>query len=985
MNNSLINTSLVLLLDLSFKTFNEMLRLKNRQGKPRRSPIAMPSQNIPINEFSSVFDIRKLDEKAFDLLGIDWLCLSTLTEPKIEQLVDQGFVVRGVELLSSKLNTDELVLLNDPSMTMLLPLWERVFEELQLVPSILIAFTSPAWVAQASTASLEFSSTQIYLCWLNRALACLRFSAGKPTVLINYDRMVRSQEQFAQLIAQVFPVGVKFDLLLEDCRALLSSASQQTAQSFETVLQDPLCPALAKDVVRGLVALDSGQLKPSDAHFQEMLDVWLIEFDRLKAVFDLLDSQFKSLAHASQEQQEIRKRVDSLEKTLAQRDSVLSGVFDSTNWRIAQPIRVLSRFVRSLMALAGLGKYVIDNHGSAAAVAKVIYRVCREEGLAGIRSRVNSSSWRQSNASGKKTTVAQWTHSSSKKHYARWVRLFDTIDNKKRADLERILAQLRHKPLISVIMPTFNGNPDWLRKAVESVQNQIYPHWELCIADDASTDTRSLDCLKQLASTNARIKVKYRRENGHISAASNSALELATGEWIALLDHDDLLSEDALLRVVELINKLPDIQLIYSDEDKIDTQGNRLDPYFKCDWNLDLFYSQNVFCHLGVYRTDLVRSVGGFRLGLEGSQDYDLVLRCIEQIQPRQIIHIPRVLYHWRVHAQSTAQTVEAKPYAVIAGEKALNEHFARLGVNGSASWDRFGYKVSYEMPTPLPLVSLLIPTRDCKPIVERAVISILEKTDYQNYEIIIIDNGSVEPETIAWFDAIQALDNRVRVIRYDAPFNYSAINNFGVQQALGAVIGLINNDIEVISPDWLTQMVQHAVRPEIGCVGAKLYYPDGRVQHAGVVLGVGGVAGHAHKYASRQAHGYFSRLMIQQNFSAVTAACLLVKRSVFESVGGLDEINLKVAFNDVDFCLKVREAGYRNLWTPYAELYHHESLSRGTEDTPEKKARFRQEVLFMQNRWGNQLQNDPCYSPNLSLEHEDFSLGWPPRVSGVQ
>lgn len=566
------------------------------------------------------------------------------------------------------------------------------------------------------------------------------------------------------------------------------------------------------------------------------------------------------------------------------------------------------------------------------------------------------------------------------KSYKNWIVEYDTYSIEDQNRMREEIKMFGIKPKVSIILPVYNPKKEWLAEAIDSVINQLYEDWELCIADDNSTDPGIKEILERYKLLDCRIKVTCRNENGHISATSNSALSLATGEYIALLDHDDILPVSALYFVVKAINLYPQAKLFYSDEDKMDENGQRHDPYFKPDWNPDLFYSHNMFSHLGVYASELVQTVGGFHEGMEGSQDYDLVLRCLEQITEREIVHIPKILYHWRVHRDSTAGNVEVKPYAVLAGERALNEHFQRMGLPATVTLTNFGYRAQYRLPVDPPLVSLLIPTRDHKSVTEIAVQSILKKTKYPNYEIIIIDNGSVEPETLNWFECIQDEDSRVKVIRYDYPFNYSAINNFGAAQSNGLIIGLINNDIEVISPDWLSEMVSHALRPNIGCVGAKLYYSDDTLQHGGVVLGVGGVAGHSHKHFPRSVTGYFARLKLISNFSAVTGACLLVRKEIFEALGGLDQINLKVAFNDVDFCLKVRELGYRNLWTPYAELYHHESISRGYEDTPEKQARFQAEVQFMKDKWGAKLLQDPCYSPNLTLDHEDFSLAWPPR-----
>ena len=457
---------------------------------------------------------------------------------------------------------------------------------------------------------------------------------------------------------------------------------------------------------------------------------------------------------------------------------------------------------------------------------------------------------------------------------------------------------------------------------------------------------------------------------------------LATGEWVALLDHDDLLSEHALFWVADAINRDPAARLIYSDEDKIDGAGRRFAPYFKCDWNVDLFYSHNLFSHLGVYRANLLGEIGGFRQGFEGSQDYDLALRCIERIAPKQIHHISRVLYHWRMHAKSAAQSADNKPYAMLAGERALNDHFQRQTVNAVSKLIGHGYRVRYALPDILPLVSLIIPTRNGLHLVRRCVESILKKTTYHNYEILIVDNGSEDPATLQYFKELQS-ESRVRVLRNDRFFNYSALVNTAVKLARGELVGLINNDIEVISPDWLSEMVSHALRPHVGAVGAKLLYLNETLQHAGVVLGLGlaRVGGHPYYTLPRSHNGYFGRASLIQSFSAVTGACLVIRKEIFEAVGGFSE-KLRVAFNDIDFCLRVRESGYRNIWTPYAELYHHESATRGLENTGEKKARFSKEVEYMKQRWGGLLLNDPAYSPNLSLlPKEDFRLAWPPRI----
>ncbi len=563
--------------------------------------------------------------------------------------------------------------------------------------------------------------------------------------------------------------------------------------------------------------------------------------------------------------------------------------------------------------------------------------------------------------------------------YGRWL-TYKVLSERDKEHIRHQIDKFAYRPTFSIIVPVYNVAEEWLRKCIESVRAQLYPHWELCIADDASTDPRVKEVLDEYARADSRIKVVYREKNGHISASSNSALELATGEYAALLDNDDELTIDALYENALMINRKPDADMIYSDEDKITEEGERHSPFFKPEWCPDTFLSQMYICHLGVYRTKLVRQIGGFRMGLEGSQDYDLVLRFTELT--KNIYHIPKILYHWRTIAQSTAMNPASKQYAYRAGEKAIQEALDRRGEKGWVKLqpDYPGQYVVHYPPEGSPLISILIPTRDKSELLQACLNSIFEKTTYANFEILIIDNGSVEEKTLNLFEAWQKREPaRFRVLRLDIPFNYSVLNNQAVKAAKGELILLLNNDMEVITPEWLEEMAGQALRPSIGAVGAKLLYPDDTLQHAGVILGIRGVAGHGHKYANAAEQGYFGRLLVVSNYSAVTGACLMVKKQLFEAVGGLDE-TLQVAFNDVDFCLKLQRMGLYHVVLPHVQLYHHESKSRGQEDTPEKMQRFLSEVEFMEKRWGSILANDPCYSPNLSLDKEDFSIAVPPR-----
>lgn len=449
------------------------------------------------------------------------------------------------------------------------------------------------------------------------------------------------------------------------------------------------------------------------------------------------------------------------------------------------------------------------------------------------------------------------------------------------------------------------------------------------------------------------------------------------------MDHDDVLPVHALYRVAEELNAYPAADLVYSDEDMIDETGRRYNPHFKPDWNPDLLYSQNWVSHLGVYRSSLVKAIGGFREGYEGSQDYDLLLRFIEHTSVDRIRHIPEVLYHWRSIPGSVALGAQEKPYAHAAARRAIQSHFDRSGVMAKIQRGfRQLHRVSYARKYPEPRVSLVIGTRDRADLLATIVSGVLYETDYSNLELIIVDNGSEESVTLRFLEKLQR-DRRVRVIRHEAAFNFAEINNLGVSSATGELIGLINSGLEVISPDWLDEMVSHALRPEIGVVGVRLLYKNNTVQHAGLILGLGGcVAGHVHKGLTRRAGGYLARAHLIQDFSAVTGACMLFRRDVFDLVNGLEGTRLAFRYSDVDFCLKVRERGFRVVYVPTVELYYHESLSRGMDATPDKAECLQRESDYMRERWGDLLLNDPYYNPNLSLESESWSLAFPPRVA---
>lgn len=540
---------------------------------------------------------------------------------------------------------------------------------------------------------------------------------------------------------------------------------------------------------------------------------------------------------------------------------------------------------------------------------------------------------------------------------------------------KRQLKGIKNRPTFSVITPVYNTEPEYLRACIKSVVNQIYPAWQLCIYDDCSTSQKTLEVLRELEKSDSRICIQYGTENKNISLASNAALLMAKGEYVALLDHDDLLTEDALLQIALVLDKGNQFDLLYSDEDKIDSTGQYCEPHFKPDFNLDLLLSNNYICHLAIIRKSFGDRLGWFRAGFEGSQDYDFFLRMVDS--SAIVTHIPKVLYHWRKTSGSAAKFYSEKSFAEKASKIALEGYLEKQPIPGIVENGIFlgSFRIKRHI-LKQELVTIVIPFRDEVSLLKKCVNSIIRKTQYANYEVLLISNNSSKPTTFRYLDSVTKKYPAVRFYEYNVPFNYSAINNWAIQKASGNLILLLNNDTEVIAEGWLSSMVEHIQRPEVGAVGAKLLYQDSTNQHAGVILKINGVAGHAHKYLPDKMPGYFYRANVIQNFSACTAACLLLKKDLFEDVGGLDEEHFPVAFNDVDLCLKIRMRGKLIVYTPYAKLYHYESKTRGFDTDPLQLKRFQKEIGNFQNKWSQLLEKgDPYYNINLSLSSEKFDL----------
>ena len=533
-----------------------------------------------------------------------------------------------------------------------------------------------------------------------------------------------------------------------------------------------------------------------------------------------------------------------------------------------------------------------------------------------------------------------------------------------------------YEPRLSIVIPVYKTPERYLQEMLDSIVNQTYSKWEVCIADGSPRGESRERLIKRYADRDTRFKYVILGENKGISGNTNAAMDMAQGDFLVLADHDDTLTPDALFECVKAMNEDPLYDVIYSDEDKLDMDGQALfDPHFKPDFNPDLLTSVNYICHLFVVNRNLVEVIGGFRQEFDGAQDYDFIFRCTEQA--RKVHHIPKVLYHWRCHMNSTASNPESKMYAFEAGARAIKAHYDRMGIavdSVEKGVDYGIYHTRFHLDEE-PLVSVIIPNKDHRADLDLCLTSLLDKGTYRNLEVIVVENNSTEPETFDYYEELQEKRKNVRVVTWKREFNFSAINNYGVTFAHGEYLLFLNNDVEVIEPDVIREMLGYARRDDVGIVGARLLYQDDTIQHAGVVIGFGGIAGHTFIGLHQAENSYFHRAMCAQDYSAVTAACMMSKRSLFDQVGGVRE-ELAVAFNDIDYCLKIRSLGKKVVYNPYALLYHYESKSRGLEDTPEKVERFNREVARFIGYWPEIVINgDPYYNPNLTLRKSNFAL----------
>jgi len=926
--------------------------------------------------FFEDMDVYALDVEILNTLHRDWHSLSLLPASTFNQESMAAFKLNAINLISTKVGNQPFGL-KDPRIARLLPFWQSVMAHLNIELSYVIVVRNPKSVTESLQKRDGINVEKGYYLWLEHALPSILETTNANRVVVDFDLLMANPKAQLERIAKA--INLPFNPNAQDFEeytcSFLDKKLRHTQYNLEDLHHNSAVPA---DVIVAYRLLERLARDKTNADEPAVGKT----FQQIRKRLQIISPALNYMACIDGKISERDGQIAGLNEAVAERDGQIAGLNriiseyrESTSWKLTAPLRWSVHQVKHVRHVLQISHQLLEKSGGMKATSSKALHVLRREGLKGVKNRIKTNM-------GKSIVIAGTSEAVDRNDYKEWIRRYDSMTEKKLTVMRKKIKEMQEHPIISVVMPVYNPNPVWLAEAIESVQHQIYTDWEFCIADDASTNPEIKPLLEKYAKEDSRIKVVFREENGHISAASNSALELVSGDWVALLDHDDVLPEHALFWVADAINQHPEAKLIYSDEDKIDESGNRITPYFKPDWNPDLFLSHNHICHLGIYKASLVKQSGGFREGLEGAQDYDLALRCVEKLAPIQIIHIPRVLYHWRIHKGSTALAGSEKNYALLAVKRALNDHFKRQNIAAKSELLDFGmYRVHYDLPKELPLISIIIPTHNGLKLIQQCIEGVISKTTYTHYEIIIIDNNSDDPDTLLYLDGVTK-NNKIRVLQDPRPFNYSQLNNSAIEQAQGEFVLLMNNDIEVITPDWLSEMASIAIQRGVGCVGARLWYPNDTLQHGGLIAGVGGVAGHSHKHLARGEMGYFAWAALIQSMTGVTAACLLVRKSIYEAVGGLNEQDLSVAFNDVDFCLKVRQGGYRNVWTPYAELYHHESATRGYENTPEKMVRFSKEVLYMQKKWSDILMNDPAYNPNLTLDYEDFSLAWPPRIS---
>ena len=949
-------------------------------------------------------EIVALNDALLAELGMNWHSLGALQKRQDwTKLLEHPLAAKAEAYLQSQITQHPLFGLKDPRMGRLLPFWLEIFRRCQVEPVFLISSRDPLSVARSLAKRDDFLLGKSYFLWLEHVLPALLETRGHRRLVVDFDRLLEQPanelERIARLTGLQAPVQTELDAYQEE---FLESGLRHHQHTQDELIADPrlareiaLIHALAQRLATDQSDLDEPTVRAELERAQDWLknlgpvyQVLVEQNAQMASISERLDALHKenthlnhvsqALANTQREFQGLAEVAQALSKEVHDLSSAIHAMRQSASWRITAPIRALTSAARQALqrlkpAMRLTAKRIY--HRLPARLREPCLRLAyRYFGIL-FRGMGHYEAWRlawtpgqhkPSSLSYRRTELAgEGRYQLEQSEYPAYCYLPPRLTSA----VESALKDLPHQPLISILTPVYGIEPHYLQALIRSVEQQWYPHWELILVEDAGPNPATKSFLSTL--NDPRIKVRLCEENGGISVASNIALSMASGEYVAFLDHDDELTADALYELVYAINNY-DPDFIYSDEDKIDDAGNYSQPFFKPDWSPDSLMSIMYTCHLACMRKNLIEELGGFRPAFDGAQDYDLVLRLTERTQ--RIHHIPKVLYHWRTLPSSTASGLDAKPYASSAMSRLKEEALLRRGLKGSVeevaempSQCRINYH-----PVGTPLVSIIIPSRDNTKVLRRCIESLLQQTRYDHYEIVLVDNDSATPEARTYFD--QAAENvRINVLRYPHPFNYSAINNLGAREAKGEYLLFLNDDTEILTPDWLERMLGFAQLEHVGAVGAKLLFPNsGTIQHCGV-LNLAAGPGHAFYNAPADAPLYFGRNILEWNWLAITGACLMVRSDKFAAVEGFDE-TFPVGYNDVDLCWRLHDQGLKNLVCNAARLIHHESVSRGVDDDdPVKLRRLEKERRRLYQKHPHHFMTDPYFNPNLHGSSVNF------------
>nr|WP_298139515.1 glycosyltransferase [uncultured Pseudomonas sp.] len=963
-------------------------------------------------------EIVAINDALLEQCGQSWHSLGDLSQGNWAALLASPHGQRAVYYLSKQIERYRLFAFKDPRMARLLPFWKLVFQRLGVTPIFLIASRNPISVALSLEKRDGFPAEKSHLLWLEHCLPSLLETQGYTRLVISYDRLLASPREQLLRIARLSGLNAPTDEdLVEYVESFLDEQLRHSHFSAKDIQCAPGLLAETRLLFELLEQLATDAQDLNDRNTSEALSNLTLQLQRYEPLRALLATQEHSvanqqrqislleqqlqqtvIAHANelaqqavqvqlfvQQKKYLEHQVASLQQDLLNAHASIAEIRGSSSWRLTQPLRAAGSFAKRLVgrsrnALRSIARTVyfrLPQRLRAPLLSWVFSRlgflfrnsihyenwqrqqqVSRAEGIQGLYGLTHSAD-AESKSAGR---YALEQSCASRYCY---------LPPRRSASVEQALSGFACRPLISIITPVYGVAPRYLEKLIKSVELQWYTNWELILVEDAGPNEDTRRFMREL--DDPRIKVRFLEQNGGISHASNIALSLAQGEYVAFLDHDDELTLDALYEVVKVINE-HDPDLIYSDEDKIDATGNFSDPFFKPGWSPDALMSIMYTCHLCCIRSRLVEDVGGLRLGYEGAQDYDLILRVTEQTQ--RVAHIPKVLYHWRILPSSIASSIDAKPYASDAVRRLKEDALQRRMLSGcveSVAQMPGQFRINYR-PVDTPLVSIIIPSRDNYSILRQCIDSILEKTRYENYEIILIDNQSVDEDALLYYRSLE-LHPQIQLQHYPHPFNYSAINNLASRYATGEFLLFLNDDTQVIEGDWLERLLGFAQLEHVGAVGAKLLFPGSeRIQHCGV-LNLADGPGHAFYNARHDIPLYFGRNVLDWNWLAVTGACLMVARHKFESIGGFDEA-LPIAYNDVDLCLGLHRAGWHNVVCSAVTLVHHESVSRGVdhEDTVKLKrlGRERRKLFY---KHPDYFMRDPYHNNNLHQNSVDFLM----------